>query len=98
MTKSEVFKMANSVNSFKSIDQLFAQVFNEAEEQFNSQIGIRYRDEMHQPVNVAPKKRSMRQRMKTQINFNIRKFTKHRLVGDGVKAVTKRKFDINPEV
>lgn len=33
------------------------------------------------------------QRMKTQIDFNIRKFTGHRYVGNGIKAVNKRKFN-----
>ena len=89
--------MTNSVNSFKHLDELFAQVFGEQDKYLTeSRMGVRIQDEVHHECTTASKKQSRMQRMKTQIDFNIRKFTGHRYVGNGIKAVNKRKF--NPEV
>ena len=81
--------MANSVNSFKHLDELFAQVFGEQDKYFTEN----RHDEVHHEYTTVPKKQSRMQRMKTQIDFNIRKFTGHRYVGNGIKAVNKRKFN-----
>jgi predicted ester cyclase len=89
--------MTNSVNSFKHLDELFAQVFGEQDKYFTeNRMGVRIHDEVHHEYTTVPKKQSRMQRMRTQLNFNLRKFTNHRLVGNGIKVVNKRKF--NPEV
>ena len=91
--------MTNSVNSFKHLDELFAQVFGEQDKYFTeNRMSVRIHDEVHHEYTTVPKKQSRMQRMKTQIDFNIRKFTGHRYVGNGIRAVSKRKFDISPEV
>ena len=87
--------MTNSVNSFRHLDELFAKVFGEQDKYFTeSGMSVRVTDEVHHEYTTVPKKQSRMQRMKTQLNFN--KFTNHRYVGNGIKAVNKRKF--NPEV
>ena len=88
--------MTNSVNSFKQLDQLFAEVFGQQDEYFTDRKEAAIEDDYDRQSIQTPKKKSRMQRMRTQINFNIRKFTNHRYVGDGIKAVNKRKF--NPEV
>lgn len=89
--------MTNSVNSFKQLDQLFAEVFGEQDKYF-TELGLdkRTNDEAYRQPVSTPNKPTRMQRMRTQLNFNIRKFTNHRYVGNGIKAVNKRKF--NPEV
>lgn len=88
--------MTNSVNSFKQLDQLFAEVFGQQDEYFTDRKEAAIEDDYDRQYMQTPKKKSRMQRMKTQINFNLRKFTNHRLVGNGIKVVNKRKF--NPEV
>ena len=89
--------MTNSVNSFRHLDELYAKVFGEQDKYFTeSGMSVRVTDEVHHQHTTVPKKQSRMQRMRTQLNFNIRKFTNHRYVGNGIKAVNKRKF--NPEV
>lgn len=89
--------MTNSVNSFHHLDELFAKVFGEQDKYFTeSGISAHVTDEVHQQHTPTPKKPTRMQRMKTQLNFNINKFTNHRYVGNGIRAVNKRKF--NPEV
>ncbi len=86
--------MTNSVNSFKHLDELFAQVFGEQDKYFTeNRMSVRIHDEVHHEYTTVPKKQSRMQRMKTQIDFNIRKFTGHRYVGNGIKAGNKRKFN-----
>lgn len=85
--------MTNSVNSFKQLDQLFAEVFGRQDEYFTDRKEAVIEDDYDRPYAQAPKKKSRMQRMKTQLNFNIRKFTNHRYVGDGIQAVNKRKFN-----
>lgn len=84
--------MTNSVNSFKQLDQLFGQ----QDEYFTDRKEAAIEDDYDRQYMQTPKKKSRMQRMRTQLNFNIRKFTNHRYVGNGIKAVNKRKF--NPEV
>lgn len=88
--------MTNSVNSFKQLDQLFAEVFGRQDEYFTDRKDVVKEDGYDRQSIQTPKKKSRMQRMRTQLNFNIRKFTNHRYVGNGIKAVNKRKF--NPEV
>ena len=88
--------MTNSVNSFKQLDQLFAEVFGQQDEYFTDRKEAAIEDDYDRQYMQTPKKKSRMQRMKTQINFNLRKFTNHRYVGNGIKVVNKRKF--NPEV
>ena len=88
--------MTNSVNSFKQLDQLFAEVFGQQDEYFTDHAKAIMEDDYDRQSIQTPKKKSRMQRMRTQLNFNIRKFTNHRYVGNGIKAVNKRKF--NPEV
>ena len=88
--------MTNSVNSFKQLDQLFAEVFGQQDEYFTDRKEAAIEDDYDRQSMQTPKKKSRMQRMKTQINFNLRKFTNHRYVGNGIKVVNKRKF--NPEV
>lgn len=88
--------MANSVNSFHHLDELFAKVFGEQDKYFTEHMDSKREDDYDRQYMHPPKKKSRMQRMKTQVNFNIRKFTDHRYVGNGIRAVNKRKF--NPEV
>lgn len=88
--------MTNSVNSFKQLDQLFAEVFGQQDEYFTDRKEAAIENDYDRQSIQTPKKKSRMQRMRTQLNFNIRKFTNHRYVGDGIKVVNKRKF--NPEV
>lgn len=89
--------MTNSVNSFRHLDELFAKVFGGQDKYFTEHMDSkRVEDDYDRQYAQPAKKKSRMQRMKTQLNFNIRKFTNHRYVGDGIKAVNKRKF--NPEV
>ena len=88
--------MTNSVNSFKQLDQLFAEVFGQQDEYFTDRKDAVKEGGYDRQYMQTPKKKSRMQRMRTQINFNLRKFTNHRLVGNGIKVVNKRKF--NPEV
>ena len=89
--------MTNSVNSFKQLDQLFAEVFGRQDEYFTDRKEAVIEDDYDRQYMQTPKKKPTRmQRMKPQLNFNINKFTNHRYVGNGIKAVNKRKF--NPEV
>ena len=86
--------MTNSVNSFRHLDELFAKVFGEQDKYFTeSGMSVRVTDEVHHEYTTVPKKQSRIQRMKPQIDFNIRKFTGHRYVGNSIKAVNKRKFN-----
>ena len=79
--------MTNSVNSFQDLGTLLGNMLNQADA---------YNEQPERPT--TPKKPSRYQRMKVQLDFNIRKFTNHRYVGKGVKAVSIRKFNIKPEV
>lgn len=89
--------MNNTVNSFQDLDKLFGTMLNDMADTVLGD--SHYHDEEeYQPRRQVAKKPSRYQRMKTQINFNIRKFTNHRYVGNGIRAVSKRKFNINPEV
>lgn len=88
--------MTNSVNSFKQLDQLFAEVFGQQDEYFTNRKDVVKEGGYDRQHKQTPKKKSCMQRMKTHINFNLRKFTNHRYVGNGIKVVNKRKF--NPEV
>ena len=88
--------MTNSVNSFKQLDQLFAEVFGQQDEYFTDHAKAIMEDDYDCQSIQTPKKKSRMRRMRTQLNFNLRKFTNHRLVGNGIKVVNKRKF--NPEV
>ena len=47
---------------------------------------------------LQPKKRKQRNMTKVIQNLSTKAFTNKRTVGDGVLAVTKRKFNINKEV
>ena len=85
--------MTNSVNSFKQLDQLFAEVFGQQDEYFTDRKETAIEDGYDRQSIQTPKKKSRMQRMKTQLNFNLRKFTNHRLVGNGIKVVNKRKFN-----
>ena len=85
--------MTNSANSFKQLDQLFAEVFGRQDEYFTDRKEAAIEDDYDRQYMQTPKKKSRMQRMKTQINFNLRKFTSHRYVGNGIKAVNKRKFN-----
>ena len=88
--------MTNSVNSFKQLDQLFAEVFGQQDEYFTDRKEAIMEDGYDRKSIQTPKKKSRMRRMRTQLNFNLRKFTNHRLVGNGIKVVNKRKS--NPEV
>ena len=58
--------MTNSVNSFKHLDELFAQVFGEQDKYFTeNRMGARIHDEVHHEYTTVPKKQSRMQRMKT---------------------------------
>ena len=82
--------MTNSVNSLKQFDQLFAEVFGQQDEYFTDRKEAIMEDGYDRQSIQTPKKISLMQRMRTQLNFNIRKFTNHSYVGDGIKAVNKR--------
>ena len=86
--------MTNSVNSFRHLDELFAKVFGEQDKYFTEHMDSKRAEDDYDHQYAQPaKKKSRMQRMKTQINFNLRKFTNHRYVGDGIKVVNKRKFN-----
>ena len=62
--------MTNSVNSFKHLDELFAQVFGEQDKYFTeNRMGVRIQDEVHHECTTVPKKQSRIQRMKPPNRF-----------------------------
>ena len=62
--------MANSVNSFKHLDELFAQVFGEQDKYFTeNRMSACIHDEVHHEYTTVPKKQSRMQRMETQNRF-----------------------------
>ena len=86
--------MTNSVNSFRHLDELYAKVFGEQDKYFTeSGMSVRVTDEVHHQHTTVPKNNRVYNAWKPQIDFNIRKFTGYRYVGNGIKAVNKRKFN-----
>ena len=86
--------MTNSVNSFKHLDELFAQVFGEQDKYFTeNRMSVRIHDKVHHDTQLYQRNNRVCNAWKPKIDFNIRKFTGHRYVGNGIKAGNKRKFN-----